>query len=214
MKLLAAILLGVTVHAQAAVITVDYEDEHNNYRFDNFTVGGMQFSPLCAVIVEKDRRDYPGQYLSADRDNNCGDGGNPNYRGDFGADLWIEHFGQPFTLLSLDTVAPTAPGFPFFMNHAVWSSRGGLSQYEGEPGTFRFTGPLWTDVLWIAVMDSGLGAFHEHHGWDNLKFDVRGIPEPATLLLIGLACLAYKRLDWRKTTRPMTNTPAWAGRSG
>jgi len=60
---------------------------------------------------------------------------------------------------------------------------------------FAFSGPEWTDVLWIMFIDRN--GTHAMGGWDNMQFDVRAIPEPGTVLLIGLA-LASLAITRRK----------------
>lgn len=183
--LLAAILFGLTAHAQSAIITLDFEDQTpNQYRFDNFTVNSMRISPFLSAIVNKDRLDRPGSYLSVDANNNSLRP-NQNYLGDKGIfnDLWIDQFGNDFSLLGIESVAP----FYNSMLFEITSSKGGYFKSGAPTGTFNLAGDLWQNVSWITLRDIGGDGFHRNHGWDNLMFDVHTVPEPSTLtlLLIG-----------------------------
>lgn len=134
---LAAILLGVAVHAQSAQVTIDFEAHAGSgYFVHNKIMDGFRFSPVCAIVVNTDQLWGQGSYLNADADNNCGGFGdppanNPNYLGDPDVfkDVWIDFLGKPFTLLGLDSVVP----FYNAMSFEVTSSKGGHSSMQEPP---------------------------------------------------------------------------------
>jgi len=193
--------------AHAAPVVIDFTAQAGTpYFATNTMIGGARFSPVCAVVVNTDQLWGNGSYLSVDAANNCGQfsaGDNPNYLGDpnIFADLFIDFFGQPFSLLSLASVVP----FYNTMYFELRSSKGGYFKQEGATGTFNFEGPEWADVAWITLYDYGGDGFHNKHGWDNFLFDTSAfafrIPEPATLILFGVVlpfALYLRRRELRK----------------
>ena len=70
---------------------------------------------------------------------------------------------------------------------SVASSKGGVFESSLIFTTIPFVGDLWTDVQWITLSLGFIDeCFHHDCGWDNLRFDVQAVNEPATLALIGV----------------------------
>lgn len=188
MRALVAALCFALNTAHAAVVTVNFESETAGYRFDNFTIAGLQFSPRCPVAIRNVNAYETGPsnlYLSVDPENNCGTSGdNDNYLGTVIADIWIGGVDALFDFLGVDSLVPIY----HMMTFEVLSSKGGYFKHAGETGPFTFSGAEWTDVAWIALRDIGNDGFHNRHGWDNFVFDVHPMPaqvsEPAALLLL------------------------------
>lgn len=188
-----SMLFATAVHP--APLTIDFEDQIAGYHFNygNFTVGGFRFSPSCGVQVVNPTQGYNSKWIGGSG-LDCASGGdvNPEFTAGTlqeGRSLRVDNFGKPFSFLSVLSIRNDYQSFE------IRSSKGGLFvQSEPQDGLvdyvdyFAFSGPEWTDVLWIMFIDRN--GTHEMRGWDNMQFDVRAIPEPGTMLLIGLGLVS------------------------
>lgn len=148
----------MTVHAQSATITIDFEGVSPNQWFNtNIAYQGLRFSPSCThrIVTERAYAGGTTDYLSTDQTNNCDElVNNTNYLGEaqgaFG-DLFIDREGQPFTLLGLRGIS--ADGSQEFV---ATSSKGGklvstydpsyipnLSPYRAAKVDYTLAGDLW-----------------------------------------------------------------------
>ena len=181
MRLFAVVVAALlTLPAQAAPLLIDFEGDPPGAP-QNFTLHGMRFSPLCGVHLDN----FPvGRYASVDPVNDCDSATNPDFFGKHaGGLLYIDRAGESFSLLSLEAKNDE---LPFLWS--VASSKGGVFESSLIFATIPFVGDLWTDVQWITFSLGNIDeCFHHDCGWDNLRFDVQAVDEPAPLTLIGLA---------------------------
>lgn len=190
--LLAAILsafLG-NAHVQAAVITLDFEDQTTGAIItSNLHIGRFRFSPnshydLLPPSSGPDNVNHPSQWIGFDGNGCC----NQNYLGTrpspFAPVLWVDYSGTPFTFLGLDPVADMRGDW------SVTSSSGGsfYNPFDNPMPNDHvdFSGAQWTNIRWLLFRDVAQGGFPV--GFDNITFRVpdRSLPEPGTMLLVGL----------------------------
>lgn len=174
--------------AQAALILIDFENADRTSAYADQNLNGMRFSSWCAAYITTDRFRSGSTYMAVDAGNNCGRPPNPNYLGDPNGpivDLWMDRAGNDFSFLGFDTVTPFMSGFGFELK----SSKGGYASYSGNEGRYGLGGDTWQDIQWVTFRVTDGGQHQRNRGWDNLRIDVRELPEPATALLVGLAGL-------------------------
>ena len=209
--LLAAIATLLISNAQAGIILIDFNDQTPvPFVFNNLTTQGFRLSPNAHYQIV----DGPSSFFNPHTSNWIGwdgtgfnpvhGGPNPHYLGPpierdpFGSlipSLWIDFNGAPFSLLELETVSLQGSGSLLQFT----SSNGGDLSARGESHV-SFSGTEWTNVSWVLVDNPNHGGVAS--GFDNLTLRVadgpQGLPEPATVWLIGLAGLMFRALRHKK----------------
>jgi hypothetical protein len=192
-------LLAVSAPSFAVPVTLDFDDlaGSNTLQLSNLDYQGFRLSSCSYYQVPTSGGFGDSQWFGFGV---AGTARNADFIGGESCDngrglLYIDHFGEPFSLESFYGALGTGPSL------VLSSSNGGfvnLSPANGfpNPSLFTFSGPEWSDVSWIRLTEG----FDTTVGFDHMT--LRTIPEPEmlALLALGLAGFALTRARRRAPT--------------
>lgn len=194
----------------AETVIADFESMPYPGKTDNFVHAGFRFSPSCHVDLTTS--DIDGSTGLGFDVAGCDSWYNPNFLGPseyqaLGNDPWpefaylyVDRFGDPFSLLSID---------PYIWDMDLLSSKGGyfdqeiyLEGREGPSSSYvMFSGPEWSGITWL-LFRTRSGA---PTGMDNLTVEVSS---PGTVSLLALGLIGLLGLSFRgRTNTRVSNCP-------
>jgi hypothetical protein len=192
---MAAVALACCAGASAAAMVLDFDGAPQGEFFHSITVDNWLLSPNCHLHIAPTPPDTQmgfggSQWLGFDRSGCLAPGyQNADWAGpaEFAepvgqSAVFMDFLGGDFSLQSMFF---NAPGI------TVRSSAGAeftsfLSGPGSIPASFAFSGPGWDHLDWLLLYANDLGA---PLGIDQVVFDTRAVPEPASALLCGLGLL-------------------------
>jgi hypothetical protein len=202
--LLGALLAAIALPANAALITLDFNNLTPGYFAEDLNLQGFRLSPNCHYDAIPSGGYSGSAWLGFDTSGCSGSLFNPDYVGPpptlpNTARLYVDLYGAEFSLVSVYDVIPF---------YEIYSSKGGHvalgTSRDRGCRTLACEGDEWTGIQWL-LFDSP-GSPGQADGFDHLVLDIPvKVPEPGTLLLLtaslGLVPLLRTRRLRHRTFR-------------